>query len=133
MTRGENFHPYQDSDTTLRAQAEVCACDRHPKIAAIRRLWEQQGERRCQQPAAEIQFGGAVAVGQETVAADALKAGRKGVLQEAADELLGREGHHLLLLPVAIIFPLEGYLTTFQRHQSAIGDGNEMRVAAHIL
>ena len=74
-----------------------------------------------------------MAVGQETVVADALKAGRKGVLQEAADELLGREGHHLLLLPVAIIFPLEGDLTTFQRQQTAIGDGHAMRVAAQII
>jgi len=113
MTRGENLHPYQDSDTTLRAQPEVCARDRHPKIAAIGRLWEQQGTRRCQQPAAEIQFGGAVAVSQEAVVANALEAGRKRMLQEAAGELFGGNRHHLRAVAVAVVFPLElGHLPT---------------------
>jgi hypothetical protein len=32
------------------------------------------------------------------------------MLQEAADELIGGNGHQLLLLPVAVVFPLEGDL-----------------------
>jgi hypothetical protein len=48
-----------------------------------------------------------MAVGQKAVIADALKAGRKSVLQESPDELLGGNGHHLLLLLVSVVFPLE--------------------------
>ena len=55
-----------------------------------------------------------MAVGQKAVVADALKAGRKSVLQEAADEVIGRDGQHLLLLPVAVVFPLEGDPAIFE-------------------
>src|ERR1035437_10989735 len=55
-----------------------------------------------------------MAVGQEAVVADALKAGRNGVLQEAADELVGGEGHHLGLVAVPVILPLEGNLAVFE-------------------
>jgi hypothetical protein len=36
-----------------------------------------------------------MAVGQETVIANALETRGQGVLQEKADELLGRDSHHL--------------------------------------
>ena len=47
------------------------------------------GRRRVEQPAAERELGGAVAVGEEAVVADAVEAVRQGVQQEAADELVG--------------------------------------------
>ena len=74
-----------------------------------------------------------MAVGQKTVVADALKAGRKRVLQESLDELLGGNRHHLLLLLVSIVFPLEGNLTIFQCQQTPIGDSYAMSVASQIL
>src|SRR5207245_10427547 len=74
-----------------------------------------------------------MAVGEKAVVADALKAGRKSVLQEAADELLCGDGHHLWLLLVAVVFPLEGDLTLFERQQAPIGEGHTMRVAPQIL
>jgi len=44
--------------------------------------------------AAQVEFAGAVAVGQEAVAADVLEAGRQRVPQEAADEpLMAGPGH----------------------------------------
>jgi len=78
-----------------------------------------------------------MAVGQESVIADALETRRQGMLQETADELLGRDGHHLLLLcgrPLdPVIFPGEGDLTVFQLEQAAIGNGHSMGVAAQIF
>ena len=43
------------------------------------------------------------------------------------------KGHHLVLLSVAIVFPLEGDLTLFERQQTPIRDGHAMSVAAQIL
>ena len=74
-----------------------------------------------------------MAVGQEAVIADALEAGRQGVLQEAADELLGGDGHHLGVAGVAVIFPLEGDLAIFEGQQTLVGDGHAVGVAAEIL
>ena len=75
----------------------------------------------------------AVAVGQEAVVADALEAGRNDVLEEAADELLGGDGHHLGFAGVAVILPLEGDLAVFQGQQAPVGDGHAVGVAAEIL
>src|SRR5439155_11402243 len=74
-----------------------------------------------------------MAIGQEAIVANALKAAWKSMLQEPPDELLGREGHHLLLLPVAVIFPLETDLAIFERQQTPIGNSHAMSVAVQIL
>src|SRR5450759_2576431 len=74
-----------------------------------------------------------MAVGQEAVVADALQAGRQNVLEEAADELVGGDGHHLGFACVAIIFPLEGNLAVFQSQEAPVGDGDAMGVAAEVL
>ena len=66
--------------------------------------------RRVEQLAAERQLLGAMAVGEEAVVADAMEAVRQGVQQEAADELVGGEGHHLRLAVMAIVPPAEGDL-----------------------
>src|ERR1017187_4312673 len=88
------------------------------KVAAIGWLGQQVGAGRGQQSAAESQFFSAMAVGQETVVADALEARRKGVLQETPDEFFGGNRHHLLwLLLVPVIFPGEGDLALFKRQE----------------
>jgi hypothetical protein len=78
------LHLHQDANPALWAQPEVAGGERRQKIAAIGRLRKQQGADRCQQLAAEIQLFSAVAVSQEAVVANALEAGRKRMLQEAA-------------------------------------------------
>ena len=49
----------------------------------------------------------AMAIGEEAVVADAMEAVRQDVQQEAADELVGVERHHLGLAVVAVILPAE--------------------------
>jgi hypothetical protein len=44
---------------------------------------------RAEQPATECELGGALAVGEEAVVADAMKAVRQGVQQETPDDLVG--------------------------------------------
>jgi len=48
---------------------------------------------RVEQPATERELGGALAVGEAAVVADAMEAVRQGVQQEAPDELVGRKRH----------------------------------------
>ena len=63
--------------------------------------------RSCQQSAAQVEPGGAMAVGEEAVVADAMEAVGQRVQEEAADELVGVERHDLRLAAVAIISPAE--------------------------
>lgn len=61
-----------------------------------------------QEWAAEGEFLFTETIGQETEEADALKAGRQGVEEEAAHELLGGDGKGFglsLLVRLAVIFP----------------------------
>ena len=51
----------------------------------------------------------------------------------SAQELLGGNGHDLLLAAVGIVSPAEGDLLVFERHQAMVGDGDAMRVAGQIV
>ena len=117
----------------LWAEMEVGAGESGQEVAASGRLGQQLGTGGGEQLATERELGLAVAVGQEAVVADALQAGRRHVLEEAADELHGGDGHHSGFAGIAVIFPLEGYLTVFESQQTAVGDGHPMGVAAEIL
>ncbi len=63
-------------------------------------------------------------IGQEPEVADTLEAGRQGVEEKAADELLGRDGQRfrLLLVMFAVVFPMERDLPVFEREQALIRD-----------
>src|SRR5580765_6511523 len=103
-------------------------------------LWEgipdlfggRVGERQVEQPATERELGGALAVGEESVVADAMEAVRQGVHQEAADELVGVKRHELGLAVMAIILPAEGDFGTGQADQAGVGDGDAVRVSGEI-
>src|SRR5438105_14555893 len=79
------------------------------------------------------QVGGAPAVGEIAVVADAMEAVRQNVEQEAADELVGAKGHHLLLIVVAIILPAEADPALGKTDQAAVGDGDTMGIPAEII
>jgi hypothetical protein len=56
---------------------------------------------------ARRQFALAMTVGEEAVTADSMKPVRHGMQQEAAAELVGREGQHFAIVVVAVIAPAE--------------------------
>ena len=62
----------------------------------------------------------------QAVVTDAVEAAGQHVDEEPADELVGREHHHLE--PIAafdpVILPLEGDAPVAERDQSAVGDGD---------
>lgn len=74
------------------------------------------------------------AAGEEAVVTDAMEATWEDVDQEAADELVGGEGHDLLpLAPLgAVVLPLEGEAVVIERDQAGVGDGDLMGVARQI-
>ena len=73
-----------------------------------------------------------MAVGEEADVADPVKAVGHGVLQEAADELVGRKRHDLGLAVLPIVFPGEADLVVVEPDQAAVGNGHAVRVAAEV-
>lgn len=51
------------------------------------------------------EFVAALAIGQKSELAEALKAARQNVEQEATDELFSSESHRSLLIAAGVVFP----------------------------
>ena len=64
---------------------------------------------------------------------DPLQAARKHMQQEAANELLLLQAHHLQARIVAVILPIEADLAILEVDQTMIGDGDPVRIAAEIF
>ncbi len=92
------------------------------------------GRGRGQQFADAGDVGGAIAVSQESVVADAVEAPRQDVENEAPDELVGRERHGLVAAgPVdPVVLDPEGDAVCAGPDQAAVGDGHAVGVAAEI-
>ena len=77
---------------------------------------------------------GTFAGGEQTIVADAVEACGQHVHEEAADELVHGERHHLVALAAfePVVLPLEGDALVVACEQAAIGDGNAMGVAGEI-
>jgi len=74
----------------------------------------------------------AVAIGQEAIVADALKALGQNVQQEAANELAGGERHRLLSVAIAIVPPMEADFAVVDVEKAVIGDSNAMGVSRDV-
>ena len=86
-----------------------------------------------QQATAQGQLGGTLAVGQVAVVTDAVEAVGQDVKQEAADELVGIERHHLALVVVAVVLTQEADASLVQADQATVGDRDAMGIAAEIV
>src|ERR1022692_368887 len=85
---GECSNPDHGTDAATRAAVSVFGCDSLQQSTAIDRLRKQLCNGNDQQLAAERQFGCPVTVGKKAEVADALKAGRQRVHEEAPNELI---------------------------------------------
>src|SRR3974390_1133756 len=65
--------------------------------------------------------------------ADADEAFGEQMQQEAAQELIQRQGHQFLLIVVSRVPPEKGNLAIRKRNESMVGDGDAVGVAAQIL
>jgi hypothetical protein len=55
------------------------------------------------------------------------------VEQKAPNELIGGEGHHLLLAAVAVVLVAELHLTIFDVQKTIVGNGDAMSVASDVV
>src|SRR5208282_966558 len=67
-------------------------------------------------------------VAQEAEVPDAMKPVRQDVDQEAANELIGIQGHDLLAVAIAVVLPPEPDLAVVHGHQAIIGDGDAVGI-----
>ena len=87
----------------------------------------------AEQLSATGKFDCAVAVGQESVMANALKSMRKNMQQEATDKLLRIQAHHLLARVVAVILPAKADISSNEVDQTIVGDSNAVRVCVCVM
>src|SRR6266496_4182784 len=77
---------------------------------------------------------GAGGLGEQAVVADAVQALGQDVDEEAADELVSCECHHLVAIgafePIVLVFEADSVFV--ERDQPAVGDGDAMGVAGQI-
>ncbi len=71
-------------------------------------------------------------VGEEAEVADAHKASRQQVQEEAAQKLIDSQSHRPPLVAVSRVSPTEDNVALGQSDESAIGDGNAVGVSAEI-
>ena len=74
----------------------------------------------------------AEAVGEDAVVSDAHESPGQHVEEEAAQELHCVEGHDALLAAVSIIPPAEAHPLSVEGHQSMVGYGHAVGVAAEV-
>ena len=82
-----------------------------------------------QELAAQRQQSAAFAVSEEAVVANAHKAARQQMQQEAAQELVERKRHQPLLITVGRIAPAEGHLALFEREHGGCSDSSSVVLA----
>src|SRR5262249_20252641 len=86
------------------------------------------GRRRPEQLARRGDVVGTGATGEQAVVANAVETARQNMDEEAADELVDGERHHLVSIVTfaAVILPLEGDAVVVECDQPAVGDGDAM-------
>ena len=85
-----------------------------------------------QQEATACEFDLAVAIGEQSIVAQAHEATRKDVQEKATQELIGLQGHGLVLSMVGVVLVTKGHLTVLHGLQAGVADGDAMGVAAEI-
>jgi hypothetical protein len=82
---------------------------------------------------AEGQQGGPPPVGKKAEKADANEALGQDMQQEPSQELVNRESHLPLLVPVGIVFPAERDLAVLEGDQAMVRDGDAMGVTGQVV
>jgi len=104
-------------------------------IVLLRLVSRRLGNRRqhAEKLAATRELLRATAIAEEPIIADAMKAFGQDVQQEAADELVGGDGHDLPSIVVAIVLPREADLAVLDVAQAVVGNGDAVRIASDVV
>jgi hypothetical protein len=73
------------------------------------------------------------AVGEDAEVADANESLGQDVEEESAQELIGGDGHHLLLAAVSVVLPAKRDLPFAKGYKPVVGDGDAMGVACELV
>ena len=87
----------------------------------------------AEQRAAALERSGTAAVGEEAEVADADQAFGQDMDEKAAQELLGGNGHDLVLAAVSIVSPAEGDAMVLESHEAMVGDGDALGIAGQVV
>ena len=74
-----------------------------------------------------------VSVCQQTDVANPDKPWRQDMQEEPSDELLGRERHRLLFVPVRIVPPSEGHSSVLEVQDTVVADSDSVGIPAQVL
>ena len=85
------------------------------------------------QRSAQCEQRAPISVGKESKVTNLHKANRKHMHEESANELNGIDRQGFLRIAVSRIPPSECDVPTFATHESAISDGDSVRVASEVL
>jgi hypothetical protein len=134
---GRDNHAGQESDQEHAAAAAGTGVER---VAASgvgglgvvdcghRRLGWRNGE----QLTAAGKLGSAISISEVAVVTDAVETVRQDMEEEAADEVVGGEGHHLGFAGIAVVCPAKADAAVLEREQPAVGDGDTVGVAGEV-
>jgi len=86
-----------------------------------------------EQSAAAFERGTSSTVGEESEVSDANQPLGQDVDEEAAQELMGGNGHNLLLAAVGVVSPAERDTIVFESHEAMVGDGDAVGVAGQVV
>ena len=87
----------------------------------------------AEQLAAASEGGLPSSVGEEAEVADADQSFGQNVKKKSTQELIGRNGHDLVLAAVSIVSPAEGDAIVLEGHETMVGDGYSMGVAGQVV
>ena len=85
-----------------------------------------------EQPETEWKKLRSPSVSEKSEVADAHKAARQQVQEEASQELIDGQSHQPLLVAVSGVAPAKSYIALGESNQPAVGNGNAMSVSAKI-
>jgi hypothetical protein len=113
-----------DDEHGLRAE-------RAPGLSTWSRLLWRSSD--AEQEAATQQGCGSSAVSEKSKVPDADEPLGQNVDEESPQELIGGDGHDLLLAAVSVVLPEERDLSFAESYEPMVGDGDAVRVAGEIV
>src|SRR5229473_2841404 len=119
-------------NTAAWAAFDVYASDALPE-AALGLRYAGSRSRRQQRCTGLREQCALVAVGEQTVVADAVEAARQHMEREATQEFGGFELHHLTSVAARVVLVAEAHRIGSCGQQPIVGDRRAMRIAAQVL
>src|SRR6266849_30973 len=119
-------------NTAAWAAFDVYASDALPE-AALGLRYAGSRSRRQQRCTGLLEQCALVAVGEQTVVADAVEAARQHMEREATQEFGGFELHHLTSVAARVVLVAEAHRIGSCGQQPIVGDRRAMRIAAQVL